>query len=83
MLVGQLLSRNLVLQHIIGYNYKILHFSSCLIHSRPEMKKTEKQLGVDFFSKILPDISESFECMNPTMQEIVRSVVQHFNFLGS
>ena len=47
------------------------------------MKKTEKQLGVDFFSKILPDISESFECMNPTMQEIVRSVVQHFNFLGS
>ncbi|XP_063679739.1 uncharacterized protein LOC134815164 [Bolinopsis microptera] len=46
---------------------------SCLIHSRPEMKTTEKQLEVDFFSKVLPDISESFECMNPTMQEIVRS----------
>ena len=54
--------------------YKILIFS-CLIHSRPEMKKTEKQLGVDFFSKVLPDISENFECMNPTMQDIVRLVL--------
>ena len=43
------------------------------------MKKTEKRLEVDFFSKVLPDISETFECMNPTMQDIVRLATNNSN----
>jgi len=46
---------------------------SMLIHSRQAMKDAEKELGVDFFTKILVDIGNNYESRNEQIKDIVRS----------